>query len=192
MKLAQAGAFNGTIFHRIVKHGIVQGGDPLTRDPAKAKLFGTGGLGVLEAEISDEPHTRGAVSAVLQPGKPDSGGAQFFVFPSLDEGFGLPVLEAGASDAHPDEVGEHQAGQRGDAQEPHRGADVRDPGAPALDQPRHEKRQQDPQAGVVRIVAHIRLQKLGRTSEVACGRELAYLLELNQLMDGAAEESPPK
>jgi peptidyl-prolyl cis-trans isomerase B (cyclophilin B) len=34
---------------------------------------------VLKAEISGEKHTRGAVSAVLQPGKPDSGGAQFFV-----------------------------------------------------------------------------------------------------------------
>ena len=59
--------------------GIVQGGDPLSTDPAKAKLYGTGGLGMLEAEVSSEPHTRGAVSAVLQPGKPDSGGAQFFV-----------------------------------------------------------------------------------------------------------------
>ena len=59
--------------------GIIQGGDPLSKDPAKASLYGTGGLGVLKAEISAEPHTRGAVSAVLQPGKPDSAGAQFFV-----------------------------------------------------------------------------------------------------------------
>jgi cyclophilin family peptidyl-prolyl cis-trans isomerase len=79
MKLAEAGAYTGTTFHRVIKLGIIQGGDPLTRDPGKAKLYGTGGLGVLRAEISDEPHTRGAVSAVLQPGKPDSGGAQFFV-----------------------------------------------------------------------------------------------------------------
>jgi peptidyl-prolyl cis-trans isomerase B (cyclophilin B) len=34
---------------------------------------------VLKAETSSEPATRGAVAAVLQPGKPDSGGAQFFV-----------------------------------------------------------------------------------------------------------------
>ena len=32
-----------------------------------------------KAETSGEKHMRGAVSAVLQPGKPDSGGAQFFV-----------------------------------------------------------------------------------------------------------------
>ena len=75
----RAGAYNGTTFHRVIRLGIIQGGDPLSKDPAKAKLYGTGGLGVLKAEIGGEPQTRGAVAAVLQPGKPDSGGAQFFV-----------------------------------------------------------------------------------------------------------------
>ena len=72
----------------MIRLGIIQGGDPLSKDPAKAKLYGTGGLGVLKAEIGGEPATRGAVAAVLQPNKPDSGGAQFFVCvtdqPSLD------------------------------------------------------------------------------------------------------------
>jgi peptidyl-prolyl cis-trans isomerase B (cyclophilin B) len=79
MKLAREGAYKGTTFHRVIRLGIIQGGDPLSRDPAKAKLYGTGGLGVLKAEIGSEPATRGAVAAVLQPNKPDSGGAQFFV-----------------------------------------------------------------------------------------------------------------
>ncbi len=79
IKLAREGAYNGTTFHRVIRLGIVQGGDPLSKDRAKAKLYGTGGLGVLKAEIGSEPTTRGAVAAVLQPGKPDSGGAQFFV-----------------------------------------------------------------------------------------------------------------
>jgi cyclophilin family peptidyl-prolyl cis-trans isomerase len=79
IKLARAGGYDGTIFHRVVRLGIIQGGDPLSKDPARAKLYGTGGLGVLKAEISGEKHTRGAVSAVLQPGKPDSAGSQFFV-----------------------------------------------------------------------------------------------------------------
>ena len=79
MKLAREGAYKGTTFHRIIRLGVIQGGDPLTRDPVKAKLYGTGGLGVLRAEFSSEPTTRGAVAMVLQPGKPDSGGAQFFV-----------------------------------------------------------------------------------------------------------------
>ena len=88
IKQAQAGAYVGTIFHRVILRGIVQGGDPLSKDPAKAKLYGTGGLGVLKAEISAEKHTRGAVSAALRPNNPDSGGAQFFVCvtdqPALD------------------------------------------------------------------------------------------------------------
>ena len=79
IKLARDGAYNGTVFHRIIRHGIIQGGDPLSKDPAKAKAYGTGGLGVLKAELGSEPTTRGAVAAVVQPGKPDSAGAQFFV-----------------------------------------------------------------------------------------------------------------
>ena len=88
MKLAAEGAYNGTAFHRLVKHGIIQGGDPLSKDPAKAAQYGTGGLGVLKAELGPEKATRGAVAAVIQPGKPDSAGAQFFVCvtdqPALD------------------------------------------------------------------------------------------------------------
>jgi peptidyl-prolyl cis-trans isomerase B (cyclophilin B) len=79
IKLAREGAYNGTTFHRIVKHGIIQGGDPFTKDPAKTKAYGTGGLGKLKAEFNSEPAARGAVAAVLQPGKPDSAGAQFFI-----------------------------------------------------------------------------------------------------------------
>ena len=78
-KLAQAGMYNGTVFHRVIRRGIIQGGDPLSKDPAKAKTYGQGGLGKLKPEISAEPATRGAVAAVLQPGKPDSAGSQFFV-----------------------------------------------------------------------------------------------------------------
>src|ERR671918_405476 len=66
MKPAREGAFNGTTFHRVIRHAIVQGGDPWSKDPAKAKDYGKGGLGVLKAEFSSEPATRGAVAAVLQ------------------------------------------------------------------------------------------------------------------------------
>ena len=79
MKLAGDGAFDGTIFHRVIRLAIVQGGDPLSKDPAKTKLYGTGGLGVLKAEFSAERATRGAVAAVLQPNRPDSAGSQFFI-----------------------------------------------------------------------------------------------------------------
>jgi cyclophilin family peptidyl-prolyl cis-trans isomerase len=88
MKLAREHAYDGTVFHRVIRMAIIQGGDPLSKDPAKANLYGTGGLGVLKAELSSEHATRGAVAAVLQPNKPDSAGAQFFICvtdqPALD------------------------------------------------------------------------------------------------------------
>src|SRR3954470_21640490 len=79
MKLAREHAYDGTTFHRIIRMAIVQGGDPLSKDPAKTSLYGTGGLGVLKAEFSAEHASRGAVAAVLQPNKPDSAGSQFFI-----------------------------------------------------------------------------------------------------------------
>jgi peptidyl-prolyl cis-trans isomerase B (cyclophilin B) len=79
MKTAGDHGYDGTVFHRIIRNGIVQGGDPLSKDPAKKAQYGTGGLGLLQAEHSNEPFTRGTVAAVIRPGQPDSAGAQFFV-----------------------------------------------------------------------------------------------------------------
>ncbi len=88
IKQASEHAYDGTIFHRVIRYGIIQGGDPLSKDPAKIALYGTGGMGVLKAEINSEKHTAGTVSAVLAPGKRDSAGSQFFVCvtdqPALD------------------------------------------------------------------------------------------------------------
>ncbi len=79
MRLAADGALDGTTFHRMVRHGIVQGGDPITADPERTADYGRGGLGLVADEISDARHVRGAVSAVVVPGQPDSGGSQFFI-----------------------------------------------------------------------------------------------------------------
>jgi peptidyl-prolyl cis-trans isomerase B (cyclophilin B) len=79
VQTAKSGGFDGTTFHRIIPHGIIQGGDPLSKDPKKAALYGTGGLGLLKAEFSPRPMVRGSVAAVLRPRQPDSGGTQFFV-----------------------------------------------------------------------------------------------------------------
>ncbi len=78
-KLVSEGAYDGTIFHRMVKYGMVQGGDPLSKDASKRALYGTGGLNLVKAEPRAAKLTRGSVAAVLVPGKPDSAGAQFFV-----------------------------------------------------------------------------------------------------------------
>ena len=76
---AEAGAYDGTVFHRAVPMGILQGGDPLSKDPARTSAYGTGGLNRLKREPNDRKHVRGAVAAVLIPDKPDSAGAQFFI-----------------------------------------------------------------------------------------------------------------
>jgi peptidyl-prolyl cis-trans isomerase B (cyclophilin B) len=78
-KLAEEGAYEGTTFHRMVKFGIVQAGDPISKDPEKRSQYGTGGLNVVKAEARAAKMTRGSVAAVLVPGRPDSAGAQFFV-----------------------------------------------------------------------------------------------------------------
>ena len=106
IRLARDGAYVGTIFHRVIRYGLIQGGDPYSKDPARSAEYGKGGLGELKAEVNAEKHTAGAVSAVLRPGEPNSAGAQFFVCasdqPALDGQYtvfgrlaeGLEVVQA--------------------------------------------------------------------------------------------------
>ena len=77
--LVKSGFYDGTTFHRVILRGIIQGGDPLSKDPAKRGLYGSGGLKKLKPEFNDTPHKRGTVSAVLLPGDPNSAGSQFFI-----------------------------------------------------------------------------------------------------------------
>jgi peptidyl-prolyl cis-trans isomerase B (cyclophilin B) len=80
IRLARAGYYDGGAFFRAVARGIIQGGDPLLKDPKTPRdLWGTGGLNMLASEFSDLKHDRGVVSAVRIQTKPDSDGAQFFV-----------------------------------------------------------------------------------------------------------------
>ena len=79
MKVAADGGYDGTTFHRMIKYGMVQGGDPLSKDPAKRAQYGTGGQNAVKAEARAAKVTRGSVAAVLVPGRPDSAGAQFFI-----------------------------------------------------------------------------------------------------------------
>ena len=76
---AREGVYDGTIFHRVIPNGIIQGGDPLSKDPAQSARYGTGGMRELRFERNDQQMTRGAVAAVLAPNMPDSGGSQFFI-----------------------------------------------------------------------------------------------------------------
>jgi len=78
-KLARQGFYDGTIFHRIVKEFMIQGGDPNSKDPAKENSYGQGGPGYnIKAEFNDHSHDRGVVS-MARGSDPDSAGSQFFI-----------------------------------------------------------------------------------------------------------------
>ena len=67
-KLAKSGFYNGTIFHRIVKNFMIQGGDPNSKDPAKEAIYGEGGPGYkIKAEFNDHSHERGVISMAREP-----------------------------------------------------------------------------------------------------------------------------
>ena len=77
-KLAKDGFYDGTAFHRIVKGFMIQGGDPLSKDP-NSDMVGTGGPGYkIKAEFNDKPHVRGVLS-MARSQHPDSAGSQFFI-----------------------------------------------------------------------------------------------------------------
>jgi len=77
--LAQKGFYDGTAFHRIVKGFMIQGGDPLTKDPKMEADWGTGGPGYkIKAEFNDRSHERGVIS-MARSQQPDSAGSQFFI-----------------------------------------------------------------------------------------------------------------
>ena len=86
VKLAKEGFFNGTLFHRVIKGFMVQGGDPDSKGAPANKSLGTGGPGYnIPAEI-DYPkyfHKRGALAAARQADevnpKRESSGSQFYI-----------------------------------------------------------------------------------------------------------------
>ena len=92
LKLARQGYYNGSAFFRVVPGGMIQGGDPLLKDPKTPRnLWSSGGLNLMGPELSDLKHERGVVSTVHIPNKPNSDGAQFFICiapqPALDGQF---------------------------------------------------------------------------------------------------------
>lgn len=90
--LARSGAYDGSAFFRVIARGVIQGGDPLLKDPQTAReRWGSGALNQVADEFSDLRHLRGTVSTVRIPGQANSGGAQFFICaspqPQLDGQF---------------------------------------------------------------------------------------------------------
>ena len=86
VKLVKDGFYNGTLFHRVIKNFMIQGGDPDSIGAPLQKMLGTGGPGYnVPAEIVYPKyfHKRGALSAARQgdevnPEK-ESSGSQFYL-----------------------------------------------------------------------------------------------------------------
>lgn len=77
--LAKKGFYDGTCFHRVIKGFMIQGGDPLTKDPNQESRWGTGDPGYkVKAEFNDKHHDRGVLS-MARSNDPDSAGSQFFI-----------------------------------------------------------------------------------------------------------------
>lgn len=78
-KLAASNFYDGTLFHRVIKGFMIQGGDPLTKEePANWSVHGTGGPGYAFAdEPNDVKLVRGIV-AMANAG-PNTNGSQFFI-----------------------------------------------------------------------------------------------------------------
>ncbi len=83
IKLANEGFYDGTLFHRVMKNFMIQGGDPNSIGAPAGKMLGQGGPGyTLDAEIG-RPHLKGALSAARlgdsQNPEKKSSGSQFFI-----------------------------------------------------------------------------------------------------------------
>lgn len=86
LRLAQEGFYDGTLFHRVIKDFMIQGGDPDSKNAPQGKRLGTGGTDyTLPAEFvyPQYYHKRGALSAArlgdeMNPDKRSSG-CQFYI-----------------------------------------------------------------------------------------------------------------
>ncbi len=86
IKLVKEGYYNDTLFHRVIKGFMIQGGDPDSKGAPAGKMLGTGGPDyTIAAEINYPTrfHKRGALAAARQgdevnPNR-ESSGSQFYI-----------------------------------------------------------------------------------------------------------------
>ncbi|NMF34283.1 peptidylprolyl isomerase [Flammeovirga yaeyamensis] len=95
IKLAKEGFYDGTIFHRVLKGFMIQGGDPNTRTDGDSTRIGIGSPGyTLNSEFTDElKFDYGTIGMARQsdeinPSK-SSSGSQFFIIVSRDGAYHL-------------------------------------------------------------------------------------------------------
>ena len=85
LKLAREGYYNGTLFHRVIKNFMIQGGDPDSKGAAPGAHLGAGGPDyTLAAEFNKALfHKKGALAAARQGDEVNpekrSSGSQFYI-----------------------------------------------------------------------------------------------------------------
>jgi cyclophilin family peptidyl-prolyl cis-trans isomerase len=77
--LASSHFYDGVRFHRVIKGFMIQGGDPLSKDPSKKSVWGTGGPGYkFEDELTGKEQYPTGTLAMANAG-PNTNGSQFFI-----------------------------------------------------------------------------------------------------------------
>lgn len=77
--LASSHYYDGVRFHRVIKGFMIQGGDPLSKDPSKKSVWGTGGPGYkFEDELTGKEQYPTGTLAMANAG-PNTNGSQFFI-----------------------------------------------------------------------------------------------------------------
>lgn len=89
LSLAERGFYDETLFHRVIKDFMIQGGDPNTKDTKKISQWGFGGSdSTIPDEFNTIMHKRGIVS-MARNSEPNSASSQFFIVhkdsPHLDQ-----------------------------------------------------------------------------------------------------------
>lgn len=79
VKLAKAGFYDGTKFHRVIAGFMSQGGDPLSKDDSQMARWGTGGPGYQFADEIGEGNRNLPGTISMANAGPDTNGSQFFI-----------------------------------------------------------------------------------------------------------------
>jgi len=97
IKLSREGYFDDLLFHRVIQHFMIQGGDPNSRTASKGQRLGDGGPEYkIPAEIkADLFHKKGSIGAARDndPAKASSGSQFYLVQGQVYSNAGLDSLE---------------------------------------------------------------------------------------------------
>ena len=97
VKLVKDGFYDGLLFHRVINHFMIQGGDPNSKDAPEGQMLGDGNLGyTIPAEfVNGLYHKKGALAAARtnNPQKASSSCQFYIVQGNIWDDNGLQMIE---------------------------------------------------------------------------------------------------